>query len=212
MAYTRTKVFDEDLINTLYYALYAKYGNSAIASSDPNQFKYKVFLTIFQYAPTWKTKLQVQEKLFAMDVDGDAVQNGTTAFYNHAENPDTAPATDSYQTLGGINSQNTTQYKRGKLEGYTMLLDLLETDVTEEMLNRFKKLFLQVLMPQKPLWYGPVEGDDSTADIPDINSSLYGNYRTNTFQQIWPNVESFLLDYDGDTEHGGMANGIPRTI
>lgn len=36
----------------LYYLLYAKYGNSPIANRDENQFKYKVFGTIFQYGPT----------------------------------------------------------------------------------------------------------------------------------------------------------------
>ena len=37
---------------TLYYLLYARYGNTPIANYDENQFKYKVFSIIFQYGPT----------------------------------------------------------------------------------------------------------------------------------------------------------------
>lgn len=47
----------------LYYLLYAKYGNSPIANRDENQFKYKVFGTIFQYGPTWQKRLNIQETL-----------------------------------------------------------------------------------------------------------------------------------------------------
>lgn len=37
---------------TLFYLLYARYGNSPIANYDEEQFKYKVFSVIFQYGPT----------------------------------------------------------------------------------------------------------------------------------------------------------------
>ena len=45
---------------TLYYLLYAKYGNSPIANFDENQFKYKIFTIIFQYGPTWEKRLDIQ--------------------------------------------------------------------------------------------------------------------------------------------------------
>lgn len=196
-------VFTGNLIETLYYLLYSRYGNSSIASRDPNQFKYKVFSLIFQYAPAWKQRLLIQEKLFNLDPDSDDVAKGAVNIYNHAENPDTEPATDTFEPLEGINSQNASTYKRGKLEGYALLNDLLMTDVTEEFLGRFKKLFIAFVGPQFPLWYRNVEGYDAE-DVPDINSSLYGNYRTNTFQQIWPSAADFKYDY----EH----NGIPKTI
>lgn len=37
---------------TLFYLLYARYGNNPIANYDENQFKYKMFSIIFQYGPT----------------------------------------------------------------------------------------------------------------------------------------------------------------
>lgn len=195
--------YTSDLIETLYYLLYAKYGNSSIASSDETQFKYKVFMTIFEYAPAWKQRLKIQEKLFNLDPDSDDVTNSSIKINNHAENPDTEPGTDAFEPLAGINSQSASTLKRGKLEGYSMLNELLETDVTEEFLGRFKKFFIKFVAPQSPLWYSEVPGFEAEAED-DINSSVYGNYRTNTFQQIWPSVTDFKYDY----EH----NGIPTTI
>lgn len=60
---------------TLYYLLYARYGNSPIANWDVNQFKYKVFSTIFQYGPVWEKKLSVQEALRSLNIS-DLVDNG----------------------------------------------------------------------------------------------------------------------------------------
>lgn len=37
---------------TLYYLLYARYGNNPIANFDQEQWKYKIFSIIFQYGPT----------------------------------------------------------------------------------------------------------------------------------------------------------------
>ena len=37
---------------TLFYLLYARYGNNPIANYDEEQWKYKMFSIIFQYGPT----------------------------------------------------------------------------------------------------------------------------------------------------------------
>ena len=55
---------------TLYYLLYSKYGNSHIANSDENQFKYKIWSTIFMYGPTWEKRLEIQNKLRNLSDDG----------------------------------------------------------------------------------------------------------------------------------------------
>lgn len=60
---------------TLYYLLYARYGNTPIANYDENQFKYKVFSIIFQYGPTWEKRLSVQETLRGMQL-ADLIDNG----------------------------------------------------------------------------------------------------------------------------------------
>lgn len=141
----------EQSARTLYYLLYARYGNSTIASSDENQFKYKLFSTIYMYGPTWEKRLEIQEKVRALNLD--EIMDGGKAIYNTAFNPNQAPTTDSLDELKYINQQNTTKYKKSKVDAYSILANLLETDVTEEFIEKFKKLFLIVVSPELPLWY-----------------------------------------------------------
>lgn len=145
----------EDTINLIYYLLYARYGNSHIAYSDENQFKYAMFSTIFMYAPTWQKRLDIQANLRALSEE--EIIAGSKAIYNHAFNPSTEPSTSSLSELIHINEQNTTNYKKSKMEAYAMLTELIDTDVTEEFVAKFKKLFLTVVSPDYPLLYATEE-------------------------------------------------------
>lgn len=144
---------------TLYYLLYSRYGNSVLASSDTNRFKYDVWATIFSYGPTWEKRLEIQNKL--RNLTDDELFNGATQIYNHAYNPGTAPSTNTLDELTAINEQNTSKSKKGKMDAYAMLIALLETDVTESFLDKFKKLFLKVVQPELPLWYATNIVDDN---------------------------------------------------
>lgn len=136
---------------TLFYLLYGSYGNDIVASSDINRFKYKLFSIIFQYAPNWEKQLEIQNKLRALTEDD--IRLGSRQIYNTAQNPSTEPSTDTTDELQYINNQNVTKNQRGVLEGYATLLSLLRTDVTQEFLNRFRKLFLTIVQPEEPLLY-----------------------------------------------------------
>ena len=142
-----TTISDES-VTTLYYLLYARFGNSSIASSDETQFKYKVFSIIFSYAPSWEKRLEIQKAL--RNLKEEDILKGSTAIYNSAMNPSTVPSTEE---LDYINSQNTTKYKKSKMDAYASLYGLIETDVTERLLSEFKKLFIKVVEPNIPLWY-----------------------------------------------------------
>lgn len=138
-------------IEMIYYLLYARYGNSHIAYTDENQFKYSLYSVIWQYGPTWKKRLSIQDDLRKLSVE--ELTKGGKAIYNHAFNPNTAPSTSTMEELLTINDQNTTNYKKSKMEGYAQLLSLLETDVTGEFIDKFKKLFIVVTAPDYPLYY-----------------------------------------------------------
>lgn len=143
---------------TLYYLLSARYGNSNIANSDENQFKLKLFSIIFQYGPTWEKRLDIQSNLRSLSED--ELLTGTKQINNHSYNPSTAPSTDTLEELTTINEQTSTKYKKSKMDAYANLMALLEKDVTEEFMNKFKKLFLIIVEPQLPLWYlTEIEGD-----------------------------------------------------
>lgn len=143
---------------TLYYLLYSRYGNNVLASSDTNRFKYDVWATIFSYGPTWEKRLEIQNRL--RNLTDDELFTGATQIYNHAYNPGTAPSTNTLDELTAINEQNTSKNKKGKMDAYAMLIALLETDVTESFLDKFKKLFLKVVQPELPLWYTTKTVDD----------------------------------------------------
>lgn len=149
----------DDSANTLFYLLYARYGNSHIINSDENQFKYKLFSIVFQYGPTWEKRLDIQNKL--RNLTEDELMRGTKAIYNTANNPGTDPSTGSLEELQYINSQNTTGYKKSKMDAYANLLALLDTDVTEDFIKKFGKLFITILEPREPLWYGTEIGENN---------------------------------------------------
>lgn len=143
---------------TLFYLLYGRYGNNPIANRDINQFKYKLFSVIFQYGPTWEKRLEVQADLRALTLDD--IRLGSKAIYNQALNPSTEPSTASLEELTFINQQNTTNYKKSPLEGYAILLDLLNTDVTEEFIKKFNVCFKKFVSAERPLIYVTEEDED----------------------------------------------------
>lgn len=139
-----------DSVKTLYYLLYARYGNTPIANWDENQFKYKVFSIIWQYGPTWEKKLDIQSKLRALT--DDDILSGSKAIHNHAYNPENEPKTGELTEIGYINDQNTTNYKKSKMDAYMQLWSLLATDVTQEFINRFDICFKKFAQPGTRLY------------------------------------------------------------
>lgn len=140
---------------TLYYLLYAEYGNSHIANSDENQFKYRLLSIIFMYGPTWEKRIEIQKAMreLTMDNGEKGIFRGSKAIHNTALNPGDAPSTDTLEELTFINQQNTTGYIKSPLDGYAELKALLERDVTKEFINKFRKLFITIGAADAPLLY-----------------------------------------------------------
>ena len=143
----------------LFYLLYARYGNNPIANYDENQFKYKIFATIFQYGPAWSKKLAIQKSI--RELTENDIRLGSKAIYNHAYNPSTGPSTASLEELTAINEQNTTNYKKSKLEGYMGLWQMVVSDVTEEFVRRFEKLFKQFVTAERTWIYETAEEEEN---------------------------------------------------
>lgn len=145
------KCISEANATLLFYHLFAKYGNSPIANRDINQFKLKLFSIVHQYGPTWEKELEVQKKI--RELTDDQILQGAKTIYNHAYNPSTAPSTATLEELQAINDQNTTNIKRGLLEGYSAVLDLLKTNVTGALLEKFSILFKQFVLGEHTILY-----------------------------------------------------------
>ena len=193
-------------MTTLYYLLLARYASDHINSDYPDQWRLKIMSTVFMYAPTWAKRLDMQDKIRSLS--DDEILKGSAAIYNNAQNPDGAPTTMTWDTLQGINNQNVTLHKRGKLEGYGMVESLLKTDVTKEFIDKFGKYFIKILAPQTPLYYDLSEtyplGGNLDSVHGDIDAPLFGNYLTNTFDEMFPTVTDWLDYY--------RTCGIPTTI
>ena len=142
---------DEEHLKLTYYLLYANYGNSNIASSDENRFRFKLYSIIFSTGPSWAKRLEIQERLRGLS-ESDLL-SGSKAIYNHSFNPSTKPSTSTLEELTTIDDQNTTNWKRSYLEAYSILWENIKLDVTKEYMKQFENLFLRIVEPELPLWY-----------------------------------------------------------
>ena len=147
-----------DNVTILYYLLYSRYGNNPIANLDEEQWKFKIFTVIWQYGPSWQKRLDIQAQLRGLSEED--LLKGSKAIYNHAYNPNQAPSTSALEEVEYINDQNTTNYKKSKMEAYAQLWELIDTDVTAEFLARFKGCFKTFVAPERPLLYVTEEEDN----------------------------------------------------
>ena len=152
------KIISVTNATTLYYLLYARYGNNPIANYDKEQWKYKIFSVVWQYGPSWEKRLDIQSKL--RNLSDDDLLKGSKAIYNHAYNPSQTPSTSTLDEIEYINDQNTTNYKKSKMEAYAQLWDLIDTDVTQEFLAKFRPCFKTFVAPERPLLFVTEEEDE----------------------------------------------------
>lgn len=136
---------------TLYYLLYARYGNTPISAMDEYQWKTRVFSIIFQYGPTWEKKLEIQQKVRALTIND--LKKGATTIYNKALNPETAPSDHTTEEINYINEQNVSKVQKNDSQAYAEWMSLLEEDVTGYFLRKFDGCFKKIVRPEKTLEY-----------------------------------------------------------
>ena len=88
---------------TLYYLLYARYGNTPIANYDENQWKYKMFSIIFQYGPTWEKRLDIQTTLRGLQIS-DLIDNGSYRALSSQSGSETSSKTGSDNNTRTLNT------------------------------------------------------------------------------------------------------------
>lgn len=145
-------ISDEN-VKLLYFSLLARRSLDCIQSESVGMFKYKMFLLIWQYGPSWEAKLNIQKKLQQLP-DSDILDGGTQ-IYNTGTNPSTPIGTDQEQYKGTLSKnelnfvqqQNVTLSTRSKTNAYRGYQDMLKNDVSEEFFDKFDKLFAFVYAP-----------------------------------------------------------------
>lgn len=146
---------DDETLNLIWLLMVGRFADSTIKPYNTyGAFQIRFMSRVWQHAPAWKKELDIQNKLRSMSLDeGSPIYEGSKAIYNTALNPGTQP---TQEELNYINSQNTTKYKKSKLEGLAILTDLMKKDVTEEFLRRFDDFFKTIIYSGRTLLY---EGD-----------------------------------------------------
>lgn len=143
---------DDETLKLIWLLMIGRFADSTIKPYNTyGAFKIRFMSRIWQHAPAWKKELDIQNKLRSMSLDDNSpIYEGSKAIYNTALNPGTQPAQEE---LNYINSQNTTKYKKSKLEGLAILTDLMKKDVTEEFLRRFDDFFKTIIYSGRTLLY-----------------------------------------------------------
>lgn len=135
----------------LFTLLFARYGDEPLLGfQDETRWKLKLMSIIYQYAPNYFARLDVQEKVRALSLT--ELQTGLTSIYNHAENPNADPSTQALEELDYISDQNVSKMKKSIINAYADKLALLDDNITEKFLNRFSKLFSIYLSKDEPLY------------------------------------------------------------
>ena len=138
-------VISADSLETLYWLLYARYCDNPITNYSVNNFKAKIVAITFQKGPSWEKRLEIQDTIRSLTEDD--LLTGARTLFNNASHDERAPGTDTSEELSYINVQNVTKQKRSKLDAYSYLQDILRTDVTEEFIRSYAKLFSKFVSP-----------------------------------------------------------------
>ena len=151
----KTPYIDDETLGLVWVLLTGRFADSTIKPYNTyGAFQIRFMSKVWQYAPTWKKELDIQNKLRDLSLEnGSELFLGGSAIYNTAVNPGTAPSTNDTDELNFVNSQNTTKYKKSKLEGYLMLSEALKKDVTEQFLHRFDEMFRSIIYTGQTLLY-----------------------------------------------------------
>ena len=134
----------------------AKFGNNPIANWSEDQFKLKIWQIMFEYGPTWVKKLDIQHKL--RNLTDEQIMTGAKAIYNQALHPDITPSDSTMTELPYISQQNVSNRVKNRVQAYGELEALLDTDVTGQYIDKFKKLFLTIVDPRAYIYV--TEGED----------------------------------------------------
>lgn len=139
----------EDFMKKIFQMLQARYGNSTIVGETTTQWALRLFLIIYEYAPGYQKKYDVQKKLRTL-TEENGLLTGAIQKTTHGYNPSTDISGNTDTEITTVNDQNLMKYTKGKLNAYNELMMLLKSDVTEQFISKFKVLFIKT--PLKNYW------------------------------------------------------------
>lgn len=161
----------------IYYLLYSRFANSHIVGKDEDQWKIRMFTRIYSCGPTYEKKMAIQKELREM-TDEDLLTKGQM-ISKMGYNPSTEVeegGVNAVSDISTVDQQNSTKTVAGKLNAYTSLWMALKTDITSTFINKFKDLFIRVILPgainEAIIPIPESELNAINAELKSINSSL----------------------------------------
>ena len=147
-----------ETMKLLFAVMMGRYANSVILNYNVDQFKLEFMSLVWQHGAKWEKELEIQKELSKLSLaDNSPLFSGGKAIYNSAANPSTQPQGEE---LSFINAQNVTHYKKSKIEGLSLLAELLDSNVTDRFLDKFKHLFKKIIYSGRDLYYKTYEEND----------------------------------------------------
>lgn len=147
-----------DYLRTLYWLLFSRYGFNPIVNLTEDLFKARVVAITFQKGPTWVRRLQIQSDL--RDLTDEELITGAKTILNKAMHDETEPGTDTDTELPYVNAQDVSKIKRSKIDAYSYLNDVLKTDVSQEFIDSYAKLFSKFVTPNITFIYVDEEEEE----------------------------------------------------
>lgn len=135
----------------LYYMLYAKYANTPISKADSEEWVYDLIFTMNAYMPTFLKKDSLQKTLRGYSIDD--VRVGFKSIYNHAINPSTTPSTENTEELPYVSDQNVNKTTKNVIDALSSFWEMLHTNLWEEFIKKFQKLFSKIVSPANNVIY-----------------------------------------------------------
>lgn len=135
----------EDSLKALYWLIYSRYGENPIVNLSEIIFKAKMVANTYQKGPTWERRLTLQQEI--RQLSEEDLLKGARTIFNKALHDETEPGTNTDEELDYLNQQDVSKITRSKLDAYSFLQDILKTDVTEEFLSSYAKLFSRFVSP-----------------------------------------------------------------
>ena len=175
---------------TLYYLLYARYGNNPIANYDEEQFKYKVMSIIFQYGPTWEKRLGIQTTLRGLQIE-DLVSDGSFSELFGHQGAASSNTTDSSNSTRTIDNDTTSTG--------TVTIDT-DNDTTDVKNHAYNPSTAPAVNAYDPLGY--INEQNATKNVLDgtqeTTNDLAGT--SDTTDQVYANGTKAITSNDSATD------------
>lgn len=164
-------------VTLIYYLIYSRFANSHIVGKDEDQWKIRLFTRLYSCGPTYEKKMAIQKSL--REMDDDALMTNGQMISKMGYNPSTTVEEGGMNDVSDIKTvdqQNSTKRVSGKLNSYANLWTALKTDITSAFINKFRDLFISVILPgainEAIIPIPESELNAINAELKSINSSL----------------------------------------